>query len=1015
MRVLFVFFFIVHFSFLLKSQREYFQQEVTNIIEVSLDDKNHILQAKIEIKYKNNSPDILDKIPFHIWPNAYSNKNTAFAKQKLLHRSTKFYDAKLESLGSLDSYEFQVDGALATVQKHKVHSDIVYLILPKPLKPGESIVIKTPFSVKLPDSYSRLGHVGESYQITQWYPKPAVYDHKGWHEFPYLDQGEFYSEFGDYDVKITLPKNYVVGATGAIQDQSEIDFLQSMHDKTSESIKTSTPLFTTVPVSVSELKTLHFKAENVHDFAWFADKTFMVQKSQVKLKSGKLVDTYAMFTKLGVWNDAVNYVSRSIAFYSEHVGDYPWPQATAVHSALSAGGGMEYPMITVIGDADTPKSLDDVITHEVGHNWFYGILASNEREHPFMDEGLNTYYENRYLKTYYNDESRFIPENISKFLKSEYSEKELVYLLSARSFIDQYPNQHSSNFTAINYGTDVYMKTANLFEFLEKSLGTDLFDETMKTYYETWKFRHPYPENLENIFNAKVGTKADWLFDYFLTTNKKVDYKLCKYHHTNEQSELTLVNKEKIPSPVKISGLKDDKIVFEQWVDGFVGKQKIKIPNSVIDKLVIDKDNVSFDLRRHNNQMRTSGLFKKIEPLKINFLPILDNPLKTEIGILPVIGWNAYDRTMIGVHLCQPFLPAKNFNLEITPLYSFGTKSLVGMAKTSYTKYFEDGLLHHIKLNLFGKTFGFEKVNVGGEILKYRQVTPSVVFELRKKPATMKSSNVTYKFYWIQDDYVDYVDTLQLIRKVENTVHQLYYGYQDPNILGRTKLKTGLQYQAYKDVLGVAQSYIRADLDYRKSYRYMKNRYFDARFFGSMFLYNTERESVSIATRRDYSFTQGSVGLAYQPYSDLTNEELFLGRTLESGLWSQQIAVQNGGFKLAHGITQANNLGNTNILLASINLSSDLPFKYVGNIIRPYFDLGFYEPNQTTDSKVLMSGGINIKFPLDIINIYFPLYHSKNISDLYKSIDHYSYAKEIVFSLRLKIPSLNDILSSTSF
>jgi hypothetical protein len=475
------------------------------------------------------------------------------------------------------------------------------------------------------------------------------------------------------------------------------------------------------------------------------------------------------------------------------------------------------------------------------------------------------------------------------------------------------------------------------------------------------------------------------------------------------------VNKEKIPAPVKISGLKDDKVVFEQWVDGFVGKQKIKIPNSVIDKLVIDKDNVSFDLRRHNNQMRTSGLFKKIEPLKINFLPILDNPLKTEIGILPVIGWNAYDRTMIGVHLCQPFLPAKNFNLEITPLYSFGTKSLVGMAKTSYTKYFEDGLLHHIKLNLFGKTFGFEKVNVGGEILKYRQVTPSVVFELRKKPATMKSSNVTYKFYWIQDDYVDYVDTLQLIRKVENTVHQLYYGYQDPNILGRTKLKTGLQYQAYKDVLGVAQSYIRADLDYRKSYRYMKNRYFDARFFGSMFLYNTERESVSIATRRDYSFTQGSVGLAYQPYSDLTNEELFLGRTLESGLWSQQIAVQNGGFKLAHGITQANNLGNTNILLASINLSSDLPFKYVGNIIRPYFDLGFYEPNQTTDSKVLMSGGINIKFPLDIINIYFPLYHSKNISDLYKSIDHYSYAKEIVFSLRLKIPSLNDILSSTSF
>lgn len=148
-----------------------------------------------------------------------------------------------------------------------------------------------------------------------------------------------------------------------------------------------------------------------------------------------------------------------------------------------------------------------------------------------------------------------------------------------------------------------------------------------------------------------------------------------------------------------------------------------------------------------------------------------------------------------------------------------------------------------------------------------------------------------------------------------------------------------------------------------------------------MFPYNSERESKSISTRRDYVFTQGSIGLAYQPYSDQTNEHLFLGRTKESGLWSQQIAIQNGGFKIAPGISQANNLGNTNILLAALNLSTDLPFKYIGGIIRPYFDVGFYEPTDKVSSKdkILMSGGINIKLPGNVLNIYLPIYHSENI------------------------------------
>jgi aminopeptidase N len=152
------------------------------------------------------------------------------------------------------------------------------------------------------------------------------------------------------------------------------------------------------------MKTIQYKAENVHDFAWFADKRFYVQKEDVTLPSGRKVDTYVMFTyyEADLWKEAILYVNRSVEYYSDRIGEYPYPHATAVQSALSAGAGMEYPMITVIGGSGNGKSLDQVITHEVGHNWFYGILASNERQFVWMDEGFNSFYEQAYIKKYYH-------------------------------------------------------------------------------------------------------------------------------------------------------------------------------------------------------------------------------------------------------------------------------------------------------------------------------------------------------------------------------------------------------------------------------------------------------------------------------------------------------------------------------------------------------------------------------------------------------------------------------------
>ena len=186
------------------------QQETNFNINVRLNDSSHTLDGQISIHYINHSPDTLRFIWLHLWPNAYKNDKTAFSDQLLENGETDFYFSKESDRGYINSLNFSVNGIPATQEDHPQHQDIVRLLLPDPLLPGRDVKISTAFHVQLPKNISRGGHIGQSYQITQWYPKPAVYDRLGWHPIPYLDQGEFYADFGKYDVSVTVPSGYLV-------------------------------------------------------------------------------------------------------------------------------------------------------------------------------------------------------------------------------------------------------------------------------------------------------------------------------------------------------------------------------------------------------------------------------------------------------------------------------------------------------------------------------------------------------------------------------------------------------------------------------------------------------------------------------------------------------------------------------------------------------------------------------------------------------------------------------------
>ena len=204
---------------------QYWQQRVEYTIDVSLNDKDKTIDAFEKIAYTNNSPDTLSFIWFHLWPIAYKNDKTAFTDQSLALGNTDFYFSNKEQRGYINRLDFKTDGVTCKTEDHPQYIDIIKVVLPKPLLPHQQLTITTPFHEKLPYNYSRGGYDGESFQLTQWFPKPAVYDRDGWHPMPYLEQGEYYSEFGSFDVRITVPKNYVVAATGVLQDDEEEQWL----------------------------------------------------------------------------------------------------------------------------------------------------------------------------------------------------------------------------------------------------------------------------------------------------------------------------------------------------------------------------------------------------------------------------------------------------------------------------------------------------------------------------------------------------------------------------------------------------------------------------------------------------------------------------------------------------------------------------------------------------------------------------------------------------------------------
>ena len=964
--------------------QEYFQQEVNSKIHVTLDDMRHELNAFETIEYINHSPDTLGFLYFHLWPNGYSGNDTPLAKQLMEMRGKQKLFDDHELKGYIDSLDFRVNDQ--RVQWHLLpgQPDICMIELNRDIAHGDTIIISTPFHVKIPKGVtSRLGHIGESYQISQWYPKPAVYDRSGWHQMSYLDQGEFYSEFGSFDVSITLPANYIVGATGDLQNSQEVEMLNNLAADTAWKQNKTTGM-SDFPASSKQMKTLRYTGQKIHDFAWFADKRFHVLKGKVKLpESGMEVTTWLLFTdqQSDLWKDALPYINSAIWNFSEWIGDYPYESYTAVQSALNAGAGMEYPGITVIGLADDAYALDQVITHEACHNWFYSALGSNERRFPFMDEGFASAYEARLLNIKYPDkklwEVYIKNRKLAKFFHIENMPvqrmEELAWLIQARENTEQAIDLAATDFTFQNYSFIVYNKAAIGFNYLRAYLGDSLFDSRIHNYYRTWKFRHPQPEDLQNIFEYQNNKDLSWFFTEFIGTTKRLDYKVVRY----ESQKLLVKNSGELASPFVITGMDGDSICFDMWSDGFEGQRWIQIPSGKYSEIKIDYRHIMPEINRLNNNIRTTGNFRKSDPVRTQLYFTMEDTDKRTIMYIPAINWTGENGFMIGLALHNGFLLPKPLEYFILPFYSFKNSVLAGFGRISYNIIPYQRFFRKATITLEGTQFGAP----GNQ--NYHKVKTGLDLYVRAIHLANPLRQKIYGYYVAASDLFQ----VELPEKAK-MISFLQFGYQ----LEKTSLVNPFSLIASFECNKFIQK-TTLELNYKYSYR-GKNNGLEIRMFTGIMLKNTSKDPF-------YALAPGGrSGRELYLYQGLYPDRFSMFPTT---LWSRQMDLSEGAL-----VSPVNGLLGYSQRLISLSLTSSLPGKAGIIPIKPFVNILLNDHGAGAGHNYLLFYEAGLKAGIwKLFEIYLPFWTSTNISFVNTSL------KDRI-SIVLNLNSLNQVKLKTS-
>lgn len=485
---------------------DYWQQRADYTITASLDTTTTQVAGAVQIRYTNNSPDTLRYVWLQVDQNLYRSGSKGSA---LFPADSRWGVRGFE--GGYDLADVQVNGAAV---QPKINDTMMRLDLPTPLSPhGGNATISMRYTFRVPEHGSdRMGRDSALYELAQWFPRMAVYDDvRGWNTDPYLGQGEFYLEFGNFDYAVTVPAGYTVAGSGVLQNPEQVLTAEqrrrlALASRSADVVRIISEAEAKARVTPGT-KTWRFRAVNVHDVAWAAAPDFRWDATSW---NGVLAQAYYEFPKAGkAWESAAEQTQWTIRHYSETFFPFPYPQATSVAGPV---GGMEYPMFVMVhyGSAD-PTSIFGTINHEHGHEWFPMIVGSNERRYAWMDEGFNTY-----LNVFAN-EARYPGQNA-------YSGDLKNWADAVARHIDSPLMTAPDNIDAAALGAIGYRKPAVVLLTLRNHvIGAESFDAAFRQYIRNWAFKHPTPGDFFRSIENATGEDLSWFWKSFFYTNDVLD------------------------------------------------------------------------------------------------------------------------------------------------------------------------------------------------------------------------------------------------------------------------------------------------------------------------------------------------------------------------------------------------------------------------------------------------------------------------------------------------------------
>lgn len=586
-----------------QNNTSYWQQHADYKMEVDMDVNNFQYKGNQELVYTNNSPDTLNRVFYHLFFNAFQPGSEMDVRSRTIQDPDRRVGDRISKLTEQEQGYLKVNSLTRNGKPldYKEVGTVLEVELDKPILPGEKATFKMDFQGQVPQQIRRSGRNNEegvALSMTQWYPKMAEYDFEGWHADPYIGR-EFHGVWGDFDVKINIDKEYILGASGNLQNPEQIGY---GYEK--EGTKVNRPN--------AEKLTWHFIAPMVHDFAWAADPEFIHDK-RTAADGTVLHFLYKNNPEIKEnWTKLQPVTEDFLLYFNEHIGPYPWDQ----YSVIQGGdGGMEYAMLTLITGERQFGSLVGVTGHEMAHAWFQHLMATNESKHEWMDEGFTSY-----ISTL--AQAKVLNENTENIFAGSYT----GYNRLATSGIEQPQTTHADRY-ALNaaYGTTAYTKGSLFLSQLGYIIGEENLQKTLKRYYDEWKFKHPTPNDFIRIAEKVSGAELDWYLTDWTQTTNTIDYAVQNVAEDGNVTTITLERKGLMPMPVDlIINYKDgsqesiyiplrmmrwqkpsenaDRTIAKDWAWAYPTYElELDRPKSEIREIIIDESGLMADIDRENN------------------------------------------------------------------------------------------------------------------------------------------------------------------------------------------------------------------------------------------------------------------------------------------------------------------------------------------------------------------------------------------------------------------------------